>query len=504
MPLEKWTFDKQSARRIGRATLEVEHMRRGKYPRGSRHRDFEDVSYWDMFEFEYDGTTSIKVHAGYWIRWANGHDHWVPLTTDSGTSGDPDDYYTLTGITSTKLILAKLSKAASSSSNEANALDPDTLEITTAASIPVDDDYFEYFPLGVVTASGGVITNVRNYHTGVIGNYMAILDGNSLNYGEDRTEQIYDWDVAASGGSMPTDALIPYHNDINDDLLYADQSDFGDWIAEYFNNGGTWPYQEWSELLDTVGDPEVSWNEGYIPVVTHQGDSTFKLELIDPDLMGNWWKLDGNYDEAYGPEIGNSGGADKVIDLDAEQLFPAGYAWTLDWDARQFDGDDWTFLAGTVAKVADTTAATANDTGALQVKGGINAQDTCYFDDGTYVVELLSSGESSAGYFYESPFQVYICGQGSGLFAWDGDYGVRLANQVEAGNFQSSTETVRLATASYGVDVTDGVGINVHSGGDYYHNDVQGATQTDPALTILDVNGGAHTLYLRGGILCAS
>ena len=231
--VERYTFDKQSVKRIGDAVRKVERDPFGDPPRPGKQKYFDDISYWDMFEFEYAGATSVRVHAGYWVRNATGHDHWVPLTIDSGTSGDPDDYITMTGITTTRDLFAKITKAASDSDNEANSLDPDTMEIVSDTA-PVNDDYHIYCYIGTVVCVGGVITDIRNKHTGLIRDHFAILDNQSLNYALDYESQIFGFDVAtASGDTMVSGDLILYKDFTSEYVEYADQDMMGAWIEDW-------------------------------------------------------------------------------------------------------------------------------------------------------------------------------------------------------------------------------------------------------------------------------
>lgn len=408
----------------------------------------------------------------------------TPFSGDAGDAPTVDLFRTVT-ITENVYVYIELD----------DILNPNTLTVGTsndAAGYPVAAGDGAKLVLGYVTfnAVTSKITAIEQYWTG--GDWeqtWAETDDASTEY-KGNVIQILDWDIAASTQIDNYNAdLIVYKDDADGEANYTSMTDFSTALVAYWGTLPTLPFA-WSELSDTSGDPTVV-GDGYIPVTVSN-----LLTLVDGSAEGNgpWWVLDNSSTAgAYGSVIGNHD-QDEVIDLDNEQLITAGGAFTVDWNNRQFDGADWSFLAGTILKVLDTTVAASGD-GALEVTGG------GYFGAGLYVNK---GGASKAGYFSDGTRTLSLCDGSQAVFAYDGTRGAELANGTAAGAFGDGTDSVQMCNGSYGVDVTDGAGINIHSGGNYYHGAVSGASQTSPPLTIADTDGVDHTYYLRGGILCAS
>jgi hypothetical protein len=132
--------------------------------------------------------------------------------------------------------------------------------------------------------------------------------------------------------------------------------------------------------------------------------------------------------------------------------------------------------AGAVFRVVEAAAATANNTGSIQTPGGINAQDDCFFGDGTYTVELLSGGEACAIYGHDGTTYISLCtGSIAGAFkdaarefyACDGthaadavgfyntDSGYKVSSTQVVGAQQNSTGQTAGFTAGTGNAVKD-------------------------------------------------
>ena len=286
--------------------------------------------------------------------------------------------------------------------------------------------------------------------------------------GDDGKMQIFGWDSAVDGGSLQSGSLIPVQLGTGArTLVYANARTIQAWLDD--EHGGTPRYSTWSELTDTVGDPTQAAKLGYIPVVTRYGAGpySYALELTDMSAtgVGPFWVKGAAAADCYGEEIGNDS-AVKVIDLDAETMNTAGGHDTLDWGAcqllesaggtmtadwlaRQLDGADWTVLAGTIFKVADTTHADEED-GAMKVSGG------GYFALGVYA--KTNSDYNKAGAFVGvNGHECYL-----GQAAW-------------AGHFQngSGAKDVDLGGNTYAVNASSDGGINSVAG--YFDNGTAGA-----------------------------
>jgi hypothetical protein len=305
------------------------------------------------FKIEAKGPNAIKVLGGSRIRDVAGQDVRVPLTGDGGDSPTVDLFKSVTIIASVYVWL-----------EFDDALNPAALTVNTGAAYPTPDTAGEKLVLGFVTwdAVEGEITDIEQYWTG--GDWRdqwEVYDDASLNYSAAKESQVYGFATASS--ELITDYLndlILFKDDGDGKMAYTSLTQFADAIETYWDGLPTFPFQ-WYDLSDTVGDPENAAYANFIPIVTDQGGGVYKLELLDGSAgsgNGPWWKLNNTAaSEAYGQLIGNPS-QQTVIDLLNQRLTVAGGAtWTLDWSARQFDGADWTALAGTILKSLDTTRA---------------------------------------------------------------------------------------------------------------------------------------------------
>ena len=518
------TFNKSSAERIAQATRAFEdgdpdnpYRRRRRY--GNIKQDPR------MFRIERVDDTSVLVRAGYWVRYSVGQDFWVemdinggpPPLPPSGTSGDPDYYWEETGISETKYVYAYLDVS----------LRPVVLTVVFMTSIPQTDAQNQLRAIGKITWDPvlGRIGKVENYHKGIIQNFFCKPGNRSIDYSTispyDDCLQWRQWDNpdTLDRYTLEDADMFGVRDDSDILLRYIRADELAEWMAAYVSGGGSWPFKYWSDLLDTVGDPLDNNKLGYIPIVTDQdpgpGVNT-KLELVSggPGGSGPWWKL-GNLvpGDAYGSVIGDGsaatvidlvqriltdpGGVTASVDWANRQLWEStGSGWTQDWDTREFDGEDWTFLSGTICKAADTTPVTTNDTGSIQCKGGINFQKLSGGTDGTRSVDLLADGTGLTTFIAAiaatstSVEAIIAVGGGWGLYGRGGVYEGYVGDSWNsaAGYFTDSANTTKLCDSLWGINVIAG-DCNVGAGGDYYHGGILGDTQ----------NYGANSVF-SGGI----
>ena len=423
--------------------------------------------------------TTIRVLGGSRIRDVAGAMSRVPLTGDGGDSPTWDLYKTVT-ISASVYVWVEFD----------DPLNPAALTVNTGAAYPDPDNDSEKLVLGYVTFASGAITGIEQYWTG--GDWRdewIVADGVSLNYNAAFKLQQYGWATAASTPINDNAAdYIEYKDSATGQQKYTNLSDFSVSLINYWG-GITFPIA-WSDLSDTVGDPTQAGNAGYIPRVTDQGGSVYKLELIDLTAtgVGPFWVKGAAAADCYGEEIGNDA-QQKVIDLDLQQLNPAGGVWTLDWAARQLDGADWTVLAGTIFKVADTTVAASGD-GSIENQGGYYGAGGIYVDKG---------GATRAGYFANGTIiaQLGMTSQ-AGLFSYAGGGVATLATATTGGNFIDGTRSVNLADGTYAVNAIVG-GINANATTGYWVGGNEGLTADDAGTKLFEkgcfVNDGSWTFY---------
>ena len=292
-----------------------------------------------------------------------------------------------------------------------------------------------------------------------------------------------------------------YQNNGGRESRYTNIADLSTALQAYL--GITW-VDRWRDLIDTVGDPTLAGNAGYIPIVSDQGGGNYKLELVSggPGTTGPWWKLGNTVTaDAYGQLIGDSTQA-LVIDLDNRRLEDGGGNWTCDWDAREFDGADWTFLAGTICKAEDTTAVSANDTGSIQCKGGINFQKLSGGTDGTRSVDLLADGTGLTAFTAAiaakstSVEAIIAVANGWGLYGKAGTYEGYVGDSLNAaaGYFTDSASIAKLCDGTYAVNAAVG---DIRTAGVYYKGANPGITDTIQATR----SGVSVDVSIAGGII---
>jgi len=439
--------------------------------------------------------TTLRVYGGsWWVNAGNRNDiagmgEQVKLSTDVGTSENISKYKTITvsGSGTTKYVYVALNAP----------FDPTTLAagFDTLSNIDVDSIPQTSLILAAVTldASGNISKVERYWFGGDYSNIQLSPDGDSIGFtsGSATFEelQIAGWSGAGSEQPAVDDKFL-FQDATDGGTGYADITALGAALVDLWQGSPPW-FENWSELDDTSGDP-TSIGDAYIPVTI--GNLLTLTDAIPSGISGPWWVL-GNADTtgAYGAVIGD-GNQDTVIDLDNKELedgatgvavdwgnghlhdgVPVVVDWfdqqlrdlvgtaTVDWDARQFDGDDWTFLSGTICKSDDPAGGTAADTGSVQLQGGFSAKDECWVGAGTLSSHLmpavsgyaftardsssleqadLVSPSSWAARFYDGSNRVVIIG----------DIGNSCGLSVE----DSSTIAVKLADGTYAANAIVG------------------------------------------------
>ena len=266
--------------------------------------------------------------------------------------------------------------------------------------------------------------------------------------------QFAKWATASNVAIDAAADLIPY-------------KDVTDGIADYMT-----VVQLFADAMDNatiVADVAGSINTSLEHTDLDFSNSTQGNAGQNQDHDARYFILGDNYTQNYGESFGNDN-ADMVIDLDNERLVTAGGATRLDWKLRQLDDGDWTVVgAGNDLIVEGTQAAVSLATGALRVAGGMSVANSVYMETGIYIIKLLDTAASQAGYFTDGVSEIFLC---------DG---------------------VDAITATGAVEVRADMRVTV--AGDYYHDSKQGTTKTDKFLVISDDSGGDWKFKLSGGIV---
>lgn len=101
------------------------------------------------FEVVKVSDSSVVVHAGAAVRWVGGTGYYVPLTVDSGTSDDPLDVKTITGVSASGYITIELDSVTTPATLTAQ-YDADNVEGTA-----------KQLPIAKITVTAGVLTVVQ-------------------------------------------------------------------------------------------------------------------------------------------------------------------------------------------------------------------------------------------------------------------------------------------------------------------------------------------------------
>jgi hypothetical protein len=210
--------------------------------RGVRLERDSSVKTWEMFEVEWSvGTTSVKVHGGGSARWTGGATIVGTLAVDSGTSNDPSDYKTVTGLTTSQYLALAVPSAASGN-----------ITVETGYAAP-DLSGFGLITLAYVQCSAGVIVNVIQWSVDALLLANESFDSVSLNFNsatQSHVRQVQVFGYQTATASVPTSAaLVLFQPGIDEGtgdplaMAYANHAGFVDWLDDAFAalvHGHTW------------------------------------------------------------------------------------------------------------------------------------------------------------------------------------------------------------------------------------------------------------------------
>ena len=235
-------------------------------------------------------------------------------------------------------------------------------------------------------------------------------------------------------------------------------------------------YQYWTLGGTYNGDPDGCWGQS-IGRESSPGPSTASLaidlansklhdsiEVLSVD-WGNRLLTDslGNTSAKYGTrQLIYSDALTTSLDWEDSLLNNDVGTETLNWKNRQLNttAGDWNVTATNHFLIANVDAATAVDTGSLQMQGGFSFKKRAFGSDGTFEVSLVDSSNGRA------------------FYAIDGAQTATLCDGSEAAAFTSPIGgTVLIANATYALDARVG-DLNVEVGG-YFVGSVPGATIVD-------------------------
>jgi hypothetical protein len=343
------------------------------------------------FQIEKASTTSITIRCGRYNRYAGGDHVALSLTKDGGgTSDDMDILKTITGLNA-----ASTTYYVHLTLND--HLNPSTLvvEDPPPTGYPTGDTTKLKFVIGTVTTnSSSVISEVQQWWTGGhIEDFYLAVDGISTEYHSDDKLQIH----AYNGGAPATTATdaandkICFHDATTPDVRWMDTTGLANMLV---GTGGEWSSGNapWEQANAVDHGDLAGLNDG-----TDDGDHLWAWCNAGNGASGTYVDT---YLRNFGESIGETSGPHMVIDLTNEllvranaqnaldwansQLLESGAAaMTLDWDARQFDGADWTFLDGTLVKMLDTTdvtVGTPNNGESCYCAGGLSVNNTIQAD----------------------------------------------------------------------------------------------------------------------------
>jgi len=376
---------------------------------------------WDHFEVEKITPTSVRVHAGQWIRRLGDEATYyntfeIKLTIDGGgTSTDSNDYKTVTGIS-----------AASTTYYMYISLDdpddPTTLTADKNIGVPSTAMIESLRIIAKVrTNSAGKIDEIEQCHRGDVQDFWLKPHEKSMDYtGHDAASteahlQPRGFDDPSAAGYVATDLA-------NDDyIMFQDVGDAALW------------YITWQKLADDLVSPDGPWG-GTIPIPPLPGSaqvSHHALVAHNPawPVGGGWGDYDDHTDTPYKLMLlGGTSGTPSVNYTRNKNAI----AGAIVSDDNYLGNDLW---VEDVLHVESADAATAVDDGAVQIDGGLSAKEGCYFDatnghaqtdDANGVIVVYESVSGDEVRLCDGGYDVNSRGTGintQGLFAVDGNLG---------------------------------------------------------------------------------
>lgn len=277
------------------------------------------------FRVEQAGPTSVRVRGGKWSRRCCDNHNTQSLTVDSGTSGEYDDYKTLTGITASGYIVIKIN----------NLIAETSLEAFYSATYPATDYNVLQRCVAIVTCTAGVITNIEQTFSGDVDDFVVRTDDSvggvqkSLESSSSNAFwQIYNMDKAATAPSEGSDICM--RTAVGGETFFSAMPDFVTYIESSINvntqinawindNMGSWLD---ANMEDWLGDNHAHSNHNDFSTDDHNG----------ADGKIGYWLVGGGETRNYGSAIGKSDQS-KIIDLDSGELMPTvSGVWTCDCD----------------------------------------------------------------------------------------------------------------------------------------------------------------------------
>ncbi len=428
------------------------------------------------FEVERVSGTSVTVRAGAWIRNAAGNEYVIAMGIDGpSTSIDLKDVLTITGFSAagtTYWVILTLTDATSPISDPLN---PDTLtasKTTTAPGSLNDDDFNVRYIAKVVTGSGSTISTVQNLR--FFEDFFLQPDGVSLEYNSTTKKlQQYGWNNPTRD-TLSTLDLIEFWNQSDGTQHYTDSAGIADFLV---GAGQTW------------GDGNAPWED--VDVFDHG------------DLAG----LDD--DDHYGPNypyfiLGDKNAAGKAAQYarnteGANDNF-LGRSLFLQTDLHVEGTTDITngnpatgsgqFLGGvSIAKkliIGSATAASGDNTGALQISGGFSAQEKSTLSD---ELELTNT---------DIEVHIAVAATSTGIDVFGSIYEASIVSNTynAAGRFSDGTREVEIADGTMAINATGGI----NTSDAFYHGLNQGLSRASN-VNLVDDDGLAIPVIIGGGLI---
>jgi hypothetical protein len=404
----------------------------------------------DLFNFSIrkDSATSVRVYGGRWVRNAGGIDTIILLSTDGGTSGNIEDFKTVTGLTansSTYFIILTLDAV----------FVPTQLTASASTTYPTDDDDNLKKVIGEVqTNSNGKIDRVLNYDHDIDGFYM-VPDADSPAATDIRRTLEYNPEATDQKGVVQ--------------LYDVDTVVAGERSFNYFDEAAA--NLKWSPLDSTKAIPtnkslDINATTG---IEIYGFNAAASEAIVNSDLFV--LKQNASSEVHYGD-----------ISSVADALIAGGGPWDPPpWEAPgAVQHTDLDFLA-TVAGIADQN----------------KDHDLRYWVKGDDYTECFGSSIGSDAL----TIRIDLANKELEGESWTanptGSYNAVLGTSSVALVANSPSTSCNIASSAYSVDAL----ADINTASDYFQNGNQGLTRTSNANILAD-DGTQIPIIIRGGILC--